>query len=865
MASRSPIVRFLIVSGVLLILIVGGIVAVWELIWNAPESPGPSTASVVTTQPAQPTTSSVGSIGGIVEDESKAPIKGVKIRVGWQETPTNPNARAAYHTKSATTNDQGKWNLSGIKPDSVSSVSLGLTHKDYAQKDVYDSSISQLTDHSLVIVLTHGVDVTGQIVDAAGAGIGGATVTTKRSRYDSRGVTAKSAGDGGFTLHHIPASDINLVVTAKDFGPRQFQPVPNQPAKIVMSRGQTIHGRVIDPQGNPIKGVELQLQQWRSTYQAVDLHVSTDADGKFEIPHAPSDPMTFNVGKAGFQDVDLSLNPGDPPPTVKLVPSVVFIGNVVDADTGKPIPTFNAFPGALWPGWTGAIFNLDPRPEHTFHDGVYNLQANGFGGTILAWYVRIEADGYYPQTGNPVRNGGKIPQDFQLHRGPAVHGILVDADGKPVPNIQVILLLPCSSANVSNGEYRDSNLGTQGVTDAQGAFHLRPQSGPFELWAMTKSGVAEVRLNRSDDKPIALKLIPWASIHVHAATMPSSPDDSPRFSITPGPDPNDPLNFSHWNYSTSPLPNGDAVFDRLPVVGDGTTSAYLSMPNSLSRSMVIHLSPGKTSDIDLTGGVTVIGRFAAENSGDHTSTAQASINLQRLPDGPPSQWPAGWASAAKAGPYTYGYWAQADRDGEFTLAGIAPGKYEYSSFLAYGSGTVAAGIITVPEPTGDHPSFDVGSIQYATRKPLAVGDPAPETLGRTLADQPIRLADFSGKYVVWFFWGDGFGGAHSDNPAIAALASQFAADKRVALVAINSDRARGNNRPLEPPAILPGNAWTNGYVSLVDLPLLTSLNSFKEGEYPQFYIITPDGKIAAMNIPADQIPAKLNELLRTPH
>jgi hypothetical protein len=385
------------------------------------------------------------------------------------------------------------------------------------------------------------------------------------------------------------------------------------------------------------------------------------------------------------------------------------------------------------------------------------------------------------------------------------------------------------------------------------------------LWAVTKTGAAELQLNGSDGSPVAMKVRPFATARVRAATMPSGSDQSANFSLTPGTEPEDPLNFSHWGNQAPLQPSGYAVFDHLPVVGDGLTTAYVYFGNSQNRSMLVQLSPGKTIDVDLTGGVTLTGQIVSEKSGNNKPVHEGSIDLQRLPDGAPSQWPVDWAAAARERPLVYGYYGQLDNDGKFSIPGVDPGKYEYESVSSWGSSSVVVGTLSIPNSPGDHPTFDAGAVKLQNVKTLSVGDPAPPILGRTLEDEPVRLSDFSGKYVIWVFWGTTFGGMRADDPAIAALASQFGGDKRVLLVAINEDRAWGNSVPPERPGTLPGSTWTNGYVSIRDVPMLTSLSIFGERTMPRIYLISPDGRLAAMNSDQRKIAEKLQQMLTVQH
>ena len=133
--------------------------------------------TAVSTQPAQP--EALAGIGGVVENEAKSPIPGVKIRIGWQENPLTPGARPSYHSKTVTTNAAGQWVLPAVKPASTVSVSLQLTHRDYALQDLFGTSLDKLAAHTFIATLTPGLTVTGQVVDASGNPVAGATITSK--------------------------------------------------------------------------------------------------------------------------------------------------------------------------------------------------------------------------------------------------------------------------------------------------------------------------------------------------------------------------------------------------------------------------------------------------------------------------------------------------------------------------------------------------------------------------------------------------------------------------------------------------------------------------------------------------------------
>jgi len=239
-----------------------------------------------------------------------------------------------------------------------------------------------------------------------------------------------------------------------------------------------------------------------------------------------------------------------------------------------------------------------------------------------------------------------------------------------------------------------------------------------------------------------------------------------------------------------------------------------------------------------------------------------NIALHRVSDLPVDQWPTDPVKAAELVPPAFLYRGLAEVDGTFRIAAVTPGRYEYAIFddgiRSFHGSLSGSGELEIPADHGS--TFDLGELPYVKAKTLSVGDAAPPILGRRLNGTPIRSSDFAGKFVVCIYWQSTETG---ETPA--DLSRQFASNQKVAFVGVNFNQVQVGwwtftSTPLPRPAVLAGDAWTNGYLSLTDEPYFCSLLQ-AENSWEPIMIIGPDGHIAAVGLGYDQVSGKLAELL----
>jgi uncharacterized GH25 family protein len=718
------------------------------------------------------------------------------------------------------------------------------------QRDLPAPPARTLNDRSAVFVMSHGLDLPGQVVDPAGSPITGAEVTTRQTRVDVGVATDTTGTDGRFRLRHMPPGGVILTVSAKGYAPvRQTVPTAAgmSPVSIVLSAGKTLRGRVVDPQGLPVMDAAVTIYFWNDMR---DAHFSgkTDSQGRFQFSDALSGDMECMVSKQGYQMLQTDVRAADNPADLVLTPEVTVSGTVADAQTHEPIARFRLMQ---------LIATSDSQPQatlletKTYYGGTFNLTLGGESGDTR--YVRILADGYAPADSLPIRQSGPIGE-IDLRKAPDLHGRLLGAGGNPLPGATIFLSDQTMNIGFENGQLRPSPFkNPQAVTDADGRFSFPPQLGSLEFWAATDAGCACARRQATEASPVEMRLLPWAAIHIHGLPWSLSP-------TTTGVESADPSEqwFAQWSSQSAVGPGGDLLIEHVPPFdcGRAVVSAYGPVPRrDLFINLTAPVTAGQTTDVQLGGGLTVTGRLSPRAADDPVAPADVAI-LTALPDQPPSQWPADGAAAAKLMPTVLKYYGAVSADGRFSISGVAPGAYAYHVYFSDGTPRIADGTVRVAASATTQP-VDIGQIFYSPPPIYKPGLPAPPVLGRTLDDKLIHATDFAGNYIVWAAWGADRSDSTERLATLGALGRQYAGNSKVTLLAINFNLPWSNLPPRRPAQLEDG--WVNAFLSYQDESILDSL--YDANAWPPIAIIAPDGAIAAMGLRADQVAGKLASLL----
>lgn len=324
---------------------------------------------------------------------------------------------------------------------------------------------------NVTLVLLEGVALHGRVLDMADQPVAATLTGTWNTGGGVAGNLSPLATDpatGAFAWAVVPAG--SAVLTVRLAGRMDLNvrtPVPaEEPFVVRVPAGGVVEGRVTDPSGAALRGVDLLVVTSPRSPPAVGLlsghaRAKTGDDGSYRIDGAPAGRVTSvsmlapgrpartehagasrwtgaTVVEGATLRLDLVLGRGG---HVK--------GRVLDAKTGDPVadaevlllPTAGAAGGANEPLRTA----VDERGAFRFEDvplGRYALlpasprhyfePASGLGAGM---------DHRFAAAGAPFvivsAEGEEVERDLELTPGLALRGIVVDGDGTPVAGAEV--------------------------------------------------------------------------------------------------------------------------------------------------------------------------------------------------------------------------------------------------------------------------------------------------------------------------------------------------------------------------------------------------------------------------------------------
>ena len=404
----------------------------------------------------------------------------------------------------------------------------------------------------------------------------------------------------------------------------------------------------------------------------------------------PDEPVRVQISKKGFASSELEIAGGSAARTVVLKVEHRVAGRVTDAVTGKPIPSFAIIPMD--------VFRKDDLYAERMNakvgkDGHLESHADRLD---IPLRLRIEASGYRTQDGVEFRVGddSSLTQNFRLQPSPPIVGLILDEDGQPAKNSEVLLATPTQNARLSTEDGLSNNEHV--FTDATGRFTFPDPGEQWVVIARSKAGLASVETPADQHNAGTLRLRSWASVRgqfrdsghpVSGALIllqsirldqPGQPKIETTFQATTDAD-------------------GRFEFPRIPP-GPGCMRVFLSPWKEFGyRSgpgVPFDLKPGQHAEFDLGGAGTVVaGKVALTGKVPADLNCTYSLNyLVRREPGialPPAiaslgfdirkGWQPSWLKTLEGQAYLSSlqqWFVKLGADGSFRISGVPPGDYD---------------------------------------------------------------------------------------------------------------------------------------------------------------------------------------------
>ena len=381
------------------------------------------------------------------------------------------------------------------------------------------------------VSLAPGVPLRGLVTDPKGNPIAGAEVRASAAERNDRmpmrreeetgPPDATTTGDGSFVLEDRASGEsLDLNVTHPDYGPGRAPGVAvpaETPVRVVLQRTVRVSGKVSGPDGKPVAGVQVSLDELtpmsfgsgRPTLFPAGRpqRAATDDEGGFAFERVAPGPIELRAEAPRYQVAKLEgleASPGQELAGLEIVllPGGVVEGRVLSPD-GRPLPGAEVILSLT--SERGMAFT--PHRTQSDGDGRYRLDGLPTGPQTL----EARAEGYRRAAREVEVSAEPKAVDFQLERGLEVSGRVVNEAGEPVAGADVHLVAGINqfdALRVQSGS--DGAFRIAGVQDGSYRLRVRKEGYATDLQGhpVTVSGasVGDIELKLSSGGRITGRL-----------------------------------------------------------------------------------------------------------------------------------------------------------------------------------------------------------------------------------------------------------------------------------------------------------------------------------------------------------------------
>jgi len=391
-----------------------------------------------------------GAVSGTVKDEKGNNVEGATVSTTIGGT--------VYSTK---TDADGRYILNDLPEGTgYEIIAEKIGYKGDIAKDVTVTIDSVTPNVDLQIELNSG-SIEGTVVDESGNPISGVTVEVVGS--DGRTYSAITEEDGVYKIDHVPAEE-NLTITAERAG-YVTNSVDNISVRvgdittgvdIVLKENVGIlAGKVLDPYGEPVSGVEVEISSYDNTYTT-----TTNESGEFRIEKVAAGPYTVTATSIDYMDAKEN--------------TTVVLEETTEITLRLLIPIEiknNSFEDGL-EGWEIII----SEPE----GAVFNQDRRGFGDDAphgyyaLSFWADVDYETEINQTIKDLPNGDYVLYALIYNGGEQNENYMYAKDSTNTYKVdlppsdwwrKIELPFTVNEGEITIGFYNDSNKGNWMVVD----------------------------------------------------------------------------------------------------------------------------------------------------------------------------------------------------------------------------------------------------------------------------------------------------------------------------------------------------------------------------------------------------------------
>ena len=689
-----------------------------------------------------------------------------------------------------------------------------------------------------------------------------------------------------------------MAVLAPGYAPKfqTFQAGPGmKPLEVVLTRASLLRLQVRDSEQRPVPGAIVKAESWHNS-PLLTWWKQTDAEGRCTWDAPPGDRVQFMITASNYFSARTEvMTAREAVLSVRKI-SRVF-GKVADAETGRPVDEFRIIRGRSYS--PGEPIRWERYNTTRGQGGEYSVRLDDNGSGQME--VLIEAPGYLPGTSPALTKPGWYTNDFLLHKGKGVSGVVRSAKGDLVGNATVILVDSSENAYMNEpGQFQSGGGNGDSVrTDAQGRFEFYPRLETDTVVVSHEQGFAEVRVRQMTTNAQVV-LQPWGRVEgVLRVGRTVEPHQTVALNngFSQGGEEGRSSPALSIYLRVDPDPQGKFVFEKVP---PGERKVYLQYKfrdgpgqTPLSHGVPVLVQPGGTAEVTLGGsGRAVIGRVAVTGGEpDDVDWLRDVHTLSlRLPPRPAMQ-PVNVAGKTQEEQQKFwreyqereqAFWRseggraleRAQRsyvlvfgsNATFRVDSVPPGTYDlmirptdpqYEYYNNQELGALSQEVVVPAAPAGRAGEpFDLGTVELRTKRIARVGRLAPSFEAKTVEGKVVKLEELRGKYVLLDFWAMWGGTRGSELQVLKGLHDTYGKEGRLVVIGLNLDGEAKPAAEFAKSNEMPWTQWYLGSWGQTPVPALFGVDGV-----PHAILLDPAGKIVAKNLRGSTIRSAVRNAL----
>jgi len=409
---------------------------------------------------------------GVVLTADGQPLAGARIapssrRGGW-------TSMLFGGLREAHSDAKGEFEIPGMRPGEKTRILA--THRAYTSSDLVDAVAG--SGQAVTLRMAAPARLVGRVVDKQDQPVSGVRVAVSRKKGKLPITPGMTDELGRFVVRNLPAGELRVHYDHVGFSMKKtlvtVEPgtTEHDVGAVVLHRGHSIRGRVVDSHGDPMADISVNVN-FKRTGPAMPrapalgdqgrwwVETRTDEDGSFVVfgliegkydvsPRAQGLFGERGVAETGGKAIEL-----------KMLEAAELTG-VVTAN-GQPVNGAQVRAQKQDDGGGGIHYLASAR---TADDGSFTLKGLPPSETFE---VRISHNHYEIRTLEGVR-ATSARQEFTLSSGHAVAGIVTDPDGEPIAGVSMRVMVEGKqrkwTASDEHGRFEVSGL-PSGVIEIQ--------------------------------------------------------------------------------------------------------------------------------------------------------------------------------------------------------------------------------------------------------------------------------------------------------------------------------------------------------------------------------------------------------------